>query len=233
MDAYSDWDSLARDTPTAELMDRLFPPASLTAPWRPPGQKQSQVGAVSRCESGSPPPVASSPPKLTGVALYMHLEKEGAASPYLRSHFTEKETSLNVPRGAARYTALSAASPVEAYVPQIAAPPLGRQSSREAFKEEYLASAELQGEFPTVEAYVALRAAETQGRIKVIAPGAGQQGSRRGSVVTEADRVRWRAEWSASPALQAEFTDCCWYVAFREGETLGRIKVHAPGGAAR
>ncbi|MDP1587527.1 MAG: hypothetical protein Q8M07_07295, partial [Prosthecobacter sp.] len=42
----------------------------------------------------------------------------------------------------------------------------------------------------------------------------------------------WRAEWNASPALQAEFPNVEGYTALRQGEASGRVKVIAKAPAA-
>lgn len=88
----------------------------------------------------------------------------------------------------------------------------------DAWRAEWGASAELQSEFPDANGYVALRKAETSGRVKVI--------SRPSTVQRATTPDDCRAEWNASSELRSEFPEVGDYLALRKGESGGRIKLY-------
>lgn len=91
-------------------------------------------------------------------------------------------------------------------------------STPEGWRAEWQASAALREEFASVDAYVALRAAETAGRVKVISKAPAALSA---ATTPEA----WRAEFFASAALRAEFATVEDYVALRKGVRDGRVKL--------
>jgi hypothetical protein len=126
--------------------------------------------------------------------------------------------------------------PVQAKSDAVSAPPAAMiaqpvtPSTRDAWAAEWDASEVLQAEFDERADYVAFKAAEAGGRIRLLAPSLARQEvlalHRRAALPplpASAANTRdgWLAEWKASPALQNEFAEADWYIAYRHNEKNG------------
>jgi hypothetical protein len=104
------------------------------------------------------------------------------------------------------------------------------------WKAEYGADATLQDEFRSPATYVAFRKAESEGRVRILAPAAARaaltpvsaQAAQAQPAMDLQGEAKWKAEYAADAALQGEFRSEGAYVAFRKAEAAGKVRILRP-----
>lgn len=101
------------------------------------------------------------------------------------------------------------------------------EAQRARWAAEYEKNDQAKADFPDAESFVAYRAADQSGRVRVLGSDRVEARPAPRAMVTPEDIEGWRQEFRASRELQAEFCGLeDAYVGYCRAEREGRVKVY-------